>query len=132
MQAQACLAESLEKQRGLAGKAAEEQSTKDEREAFAWRLKAARKGNAEAQFHVGRMLAEGRGTTKDLRQVRFFFPGNAVCVLCGAWVLNSRILCAGARVVAEGRQRRIRPGLGRARARLYCFSLALPQQPDKT
>jgi TPR repeat protein len=81
VQAQACLAESLEKQRGLLGKAEEEQSTKDEREAFAWRLKAARKGNAEAQFHVGRMLAEGKGTTKDLRQVRFFFPN----VVCPVW-----------------------------------------------
>jgi TPR repeat protein len=84
VQAQACLAELLEKQRGRdesvqarghppgEGKAAAEaeQTTKDEQEAFAWWLKAARRGNAEAQFHVGRMLAGGKGTAKDVQQVR--------------------------------------------------------------
>lgn len=48
----------------------EGQQQKDDCEAFAWWLKAARKGDPEAQFHVGRMLAEGKGTECNLKQVR--------------------------------------------------------------
>lgn len=46
------------------------QQSKDEHEAFTWWLKAARRGDPEAQLQVGLLLAEGRGTPRNLAQVR--------------------------------------------------------------
>lgn len=79
VQAQACVAEYLESGVGKALGPAQEDAggrsvsisdeQQDESEAFLWWLKAARGGDPEAQFHVGRMLNEGKGTPRNLQQV---------------------------------------------------------------
>jgi len=91
LQAQACLADWLEGGahhdperaapggRGGGEKASQEETEEKENkgamarnteQAFVWRLRAARMGDPESQFHVGRMLAQGKGTPRNIRLVR--------------------------------------------------------------